>query len=374
MSLPMKNSPSPLAVELLSKELAHELKEQRELFILRLHSAFLQLGGSLQLFRELWQDDGAIAYQVAAEQGWNPPPTKWLRFRRSVFESDFWPDVADQLAQRGGTPHAAQSDLPDEWCWWKEPLAGMPSVTGFKLLPGRHRGAVPHSFAYGAFGKHETYSAALQEQRTAILGLPALLASGDRAGIAAFLERVLPALWPQIATEMRAALHPHVIDELLEEQDSMLTWLAYMELAFDAIPPSVYAYIAGTGGSTLMLELRLLLPLLLLDTGGAAADLLSELLQRLENCLGDDDELQPADEAISDLTTLLLQFRRAANEVHEIGVLRADGRADELALPHPERSSLAARMAAIRADKSCRECGSTEHSTPLVTVGSVTYE
>lgn len=369
------NSPaSPVAVELLSKELTYEINEQRDLFVLRLHSAFLQLGVSLQLFRELWQDDAAIAYQVAAEQGWNPPPTKWLRFRRSVFEAEFWPDVAERLRQRGGTSHAAQSALSDEWCWWKEPLSGMPSVTGIKLLPGRHRGAVPHSFTHGAFGKHETYSAALLEQRAAILALPALLAKGDRAGIATFLERVLPGLWPDIAADLRAAPHQHVIDELLDEQDCILSWLAYMELAFDAIPPSVFAYIAGTGGSTLMLELRLLLPLLLLDTGSAAADAASELQQRLENCLGQEDELQPPDQAIADLATLLLQFRRAANEVHEIGVLLADGRADELELPRQARSSLGARMAAIRADKSCRECGSTEHSTPLITIGSVSYE
>ncbi|XLZ68098.1 hypothetical protein ABT364_16270 [Massilia sp. SR12] len=374
----MKNPASPVAIELLSKELAHELKEQRDLFILRLHSAFLQLGESLQLFRELWQDDGAIAYQVAAEQGWNPPPTKWLRFRRSVFEADFWLDVADRLQQRGAAQQAAQSAQPDEWCWWKEPLSGMPSVTGIKLLPGRHRGAVPHTFAYGAFGKHETYSAALQEQRAAILALPALLAGGNRTAIAHFQEHVLPTLWPDIAAAMRTAQQQHqhqrVVDELLHEQDSMLTWLAYMELAFDAIPPSVYAYIAGTGGSTLMLELRLLLPLLLLDTGGAAADAASELLQRLEGCLGDDDDFQPPDQAIADLATLLLQFRRAADEVHDIGLLLADGRADELELPRHERSGLAARMAAIRADKSCRECGSTEHSTPLLTVGTVNYE
>lgn len=370
----MKNPASPVAVELLSKELAHELKEQRGLFILRLHSAFLQLGESLQLFRELWQDDGAIAYQVAAEQGWNPPPTKWLRFRRSVFEGGFWQDVAETLAQRGGTSQGAQSAQPGEWCWWKEPLSGMPSVTGIKLLPGRHRGAVQHSFIHGAFGKHETYSAALQEQRAAILALPALLASGDRAAIAHFRERVLSALWPDLAAGLRDTQHQHIIEELLNEQDSMLTWLAYMELAFDAIPPSVYAYIAGTGGSTLMLELRLLLPLLLLDTGSSAADAASELQQRLECCLGDEEEFQPPDQAIADLTTLLLQFRRAANEVHEIGALLADGRADELDLPRPARSTLAARMAAIRADKSCRECGSTEHSTPLLTVGTVNYE
>ncbi|WP_374580422.1 hypothetical protein [Pseudoduganella sp.] len=370
----MKNPVSPIAVELLTKELAHEVKEQRELLVLRLHTAFLQLGASLQLFRELWQEDGAIAYQVAAEQGWNPPPTKWLRFRRSVFDGDFWSGVADTLRQRGAAPQALQSAQPDEWCWWKEPLGGMPAVTGFKLLPGGRRDAAPHSFTHGAFGEGGAYAATLHAQRAAILALPALLASGDRAGIADFMARVLPAVWPDLAPAISAAQAPHVIEELLDEQDSMLTWLAYMELAFDAMPPSLYAYIAGVGGATLMLELRLLLPLLLLDTGSAVADAVSDLLERLECCLDEDTELLQPDQAVADLAELLLQLRRAASEVHEIGLLLADGRADELALPPPLRSNLAQRMAAIREDKSCRRCGSKDHSTPLQSVGSVSYE
>lgn len=370
----MKNPVSPIAVELLSKELAHDIKEQRELFILRLHTAFLQLGESLQLFRELWQEDGAIAYQVAAEQGWNPPPTKWLRFRRSVFQGDFWTGVVHTLRQRSGAQAPAPSAAPDEWCWWQEPLGGMPAVTGFKLLPGGRREPVPHTFTHGAFGNDDTYTAALHGHRAEILALPALLAQGDRTGIADFMARVLPAIWPDLAPEIRATQEQRIINALLDEQDSVLTWLAYLELVFDAIPPSLYAYIAGVGGSTLMLELRLLLPLLLLDTGAATANAVSELQERLECCLGEEEELPPPDEAVADLATLLLQLRRAANEVHETGVLLADGRADELDLPQPARSHLAERMAAIRADKSCRHCGSTEHSTPLRQIGSVSYE
>jgi hypothetical protein len=60
-----------------------------------------------------------------------------------------------------------------------------------------------------------------------------------------------------------------------------------MEIIFDAIPPAMYAYIAGAGGGTLMLELRLLLPLLLLCTGGVVDNIIADIGERLESSMPD---------------------------------------------------------------------------------------
>lgn len=369
----MKNPVSPIAIELLTKELAHEAKEQRDSIVLRLHSAFLHLAEALQPFRELWQGCGAAAYQAAAECGWNPPPARWLRAKRSVFDGELWGGIADTMRQAALPGEGTQSTEADEWVWWKEPSGGLPAITGIKLLPGRSPDA-PHDFTYGATGGGAKFAARLHEHRAAIFALPALIANGDKQGIDHFLEQVLPAIRPKLAREVHASHSRQLIDQLLAEHDSMLTWLAYMEMVFEAVPPALYAHLAGHGGATLMLELRLMLPLALLCSGPAIEDAVDELAENLHCFVDDDEDPGPLDAAVQEFADLLSEFMRAANEVHEMEELLSEARIEELEFPFLPRSDLRTRKAAIRQDKSCRACGSLEHRGHGVRMGTVAYE
>lgn len=369
----MKRPVSPIAVELLTKELAHEVKEHRESIVLRLHSAFLHLTEALQPFRELWQGSGAAAYQVAAERGWNPPQAKWLRAKRSMFDAGLWGSVSEALQQTALPGDDMQSTEADEWVWWKERLGRLPAITGITLMPGRLPDP-PHDFTHGAFGGGATFAARLHEQRAAIFALPALIANGDRRGIDDFLERVLPAIRPPLAREVRACHDRLLIDELLAEHDSMLTWLAYMEMVFEAAPPALYAYLAGPGGSTLMLELRLMLPLALLCTGPEIDHAIRELAEKLQCFTEDDEDPAPLDAAVQEFSWLLTEFMHAANEIHGLQELLAEARLEQLEFPFPPRSDLRTRKAAIRQDKSCRACGSLDHRGPGIRMGTVAYK
>jgi hypothetical protein len=369
----VKKPVSPIAVELLTKELAHEVKEHRESIVLRLHSAFLHLTEALQPFREQWQGSGAVAYQVAAECGWNPPQARWLRAKRSVFDAGLWGEVSEAMRQAAVPGDDLQSAEADEWVWWKERLGGLPAITGIKLLPGRQPDP-PHDFTYGAFGGGATFAARLHEHRDAIFGLPGIIANGDRKGIDDFLERVLPAIRPKLAREVAVSHDRLLIDELLAEHDSMLTWLAYMEMIFEAIPPAMYAYLAGPGGSTLMLELRLMLPLALLCSGPVIEQPMHELAENLQCFLQGDADEAPLDAAIQEFALLLVDFMRAANEIQELKEMLDEARIEELDFPHLPRSDLRTRKAAIRRDKSCRNCGSLEHRGHAIRMGTVAYE
>ncbi|KQV44773.1 MULTISPECIES: hypothetical protein [unclassified Duganella] len=369
----MKKPVSPIAIELLTRELAYQAKEQRESIVLRLHSAFLHLTEALQPLREMWQGSGAAAYQAAAECGWNPLQAKWLRAKRSVFNAELWGSVADTMRQGAQPGDETQSAEADEWVWWKGRLGGLPAITGIKLLPGTLPDA-PHDFSHGAFGGGVTFAARLQEHRAAIFGLPALIANGDRQGIDDFLERVLPAMRPKLAREVLASHNRRMIDQLLAEQDSMLTWLAYMEMVFESVPPSLYAHLAGPGGATLMLELRLMLPLALLCSGPVIGHAIHEVANHLECFVEDEEDPSPLDAAVAEFAHLLVDFVRAANEVHELEELLSEARIEELDFPFVPRSDLRTRKAAIRRDKSCRACGSLEHRGHGVRMGTVAYE
>lgn len=369
----MEHHVSPIAVELLTKELAHEAKEQREGIVLRLHSAFLRLADALQPFRELWQGGGAAAYQAAAECGWNPPHAKWLRAKRSVFDAELWGGVSGAMREAAVPGDGAQSTEADEWVWWKEPLGGLPAITGIQLVPGGLPDA-PHDFTDGATGGGANFAARLHEHRAEVFGLHALITKSDRQGIDDFLDHVLPVIRPKFAREVHASHNRQLIDELLAEHDSMLTWLAYMEMVFEAVPPALYAHLAGPGGATLMLELRLMLPLALLCTGPAIEDAIDELAGKLQCFVEDDEDPAPLDAAVLEFADMLTEFMRAAKEVHELEELLSEARIEELEFPFPARSDLRTRKAAIRSDKSCRACGSLEHRGHGVRMGTVAYE
>ena len=359
----MNRPVSPIAVDLLTRELAHQIKQDRKSIAERLHIVFAYLVESLELYREHWQDDAALTYQAAAELGWTAPRYRWLRSRPAVFDAGLWASVAE-LQRRGAMPgDDEQSSQPDEWVWWKVPVQDGQDTYGVKLLPGREGRRSPHDLSHGVTGNGESFGAALRQYRSEIFALPSLIAHGDKAGIDDFLGRVLPAIWPELAQEILAAQDRAFVDDLLDEHESMLTWLAYMEMVFDSTPPSMYGYIAGAGGGTLMLELRLLLPLLLLCTGRVVDRVIHEIAERLQACLPAQEDGQELDCAPEDFIKLLEQFATAAYEVHLIGGLRANGRDDELELPPVSRSDLPTLKAAIHKDKSCRRCGSREHTT-----------
>jgi len=370
----MSTPVSPVAIDLLTKQLAHEIREQRKMVALRLHCAFLYMVEALESYRRHWQEAGAVTYQAAAEVGWNPPAAKWLRSRPIVFDAGLWSDYSDSLRKHATPGDQAQSDQEDEWVWWKESMQNVPDTSGIKLRPGREPRAASHDFSHGVTGNDAEFAAALREHRGAVFSLPTLIANGDKAGISDFLERVLPAIWPELAEAILASQDRQLIDDLLDEHESMLAWLAHMEILFDAIPPAMYAYIAGAGGGTLMLELRLLLPLLLLCTGRVVDNIIVEIGERLESSLPDGHDGLAFDWAPEVFTESLVQFTRAADEVHRIGALRAEGREDELQMPLVTRSGLATLKAAIHKDKSCRRCGSLEHRTSGPQVGTVDYE
>lgn len=369
----MKKPVSPIAIDLLTRELAYQAKEQRKSIVLRLHSAFLHVTEAMQPLRGMWQGSCAAAYQAAAECGWNPPQAKWLRAKRSVFDAELWGSVSDAMRQAALPGDETQSAEADEWMWWKERLGGLPAITGIRLLPGGLPEA-PHDFTQGAFGGGATFAARLREHRAAIFALPTLIANGDRQGIDDFLERVLPAVRPKLAREVQSAHNRQLIDVLLAEHDSMLTWLAYMEMVFESVPPSLYAHLAGPGGATLMLELRLMLPLALLCTGPAINHAIHELADKPGCFVDDEDDPAPLDEAVQEFAQLLVDFMRAANAVHELEELLDEAKIEELAFPVLPRSDLRTRKAAIRQDKSCRACGSLEHRGHGVRMGTVAYE
>jgi hypothetical protein len=106
--------------------------------------------------------------------------------------------------------HAIPGDLEqsaeaDEWAWWKEPMQSLTATSGLKLRPGRERRTASHDFTHGITGNSAAFAAALWEHRSAVFALPTLIANADKAGVADFLERVLPAIWQELAQAILAA-------------------------------------------------------------------------------------------------------------------------------------------------------------------------
>jgi hypothetical protein len=378
-----------------------EIVEERENIVLGLHSAYLTLVDDMAEFQEEWDKNPALAFIISAQEGFNHGSAAWLSDQAELFEKETWVNLGEKVMEMAGSArdtmeghavkqfNALEAKLEKSakdsgstvttWAWWQTAIKGEANefvrdeTAKFNAIK-----AQAEDLAHTVLNTAET-ARKIYKHREAILNLPALIAKGEPKPIQSFVEIELMDIDKELATWIR--YHPNfaLVLEIIHDNDSVLTYLAYVGLMFEAVPPNFYAYVAGKGGAYLMIEIILLVVSALLSAGTAAAGRIAMLVARFavtgaKVAIGS-ARVQRARVATATFLRTLEALSRATDDLHTFGAKLVKARAKPLAITGKSETKIVARKESIKRDKKCRVCGATDHVTPKnYTLGTVEYK
>lgn len=376
-----------------------EITEEREMIVLRLHAAYLNLTDYMAEFQTQWDDSPALAYVTSAYEGWNAGGAEWLDDQAEFFTADLWINLGSKVKDAAGTAYdrlATYSagrfesvqkevnkhlDKPEEtllnWAWWQRSLSDTATELGNEQL--RRFEAVRHNMNALSESVFESADMAkkIYRHRNAILDLPTLIANGEPRPIQNFVDTVLMDIDPKLAKAIRDDPNFPVVLEVIADHESALSYLAYVGLMIEAIPPNFYAYVAGKGGAYLMIEIVMLIVTALLSAGAAAAARITMLIARFAaagaKVVTANRKIKRAKAAIDAFLRMLRDLCDAVDELHSLGAKLLEARSKGYVLRGNTKTTLMAKRKSIKRDKKCRCCGSTEHTTPRTRPGHVEY-
>lgn len=377
-----------------------EIVEARAAIIQRMHSSYIILVFEMQEFQRAWDVNPAAAFISSINDGWNAAGEQWIEDQKELFDSELWISLGEKIKNIAGVSYdqiAGYSNKqyeflkkeinkhienPDDtlynWAWWQATMdEGLRESSGQIKEQFVSARSVLNDGLKSVLGSLEM-AQRIFIHRDEILELPELIAQGDVAKLQYFVDNVLKDIDPQLAKSIRNDPNFAVVLEVIADHDSALSYLAYVGLILEAIPPNFYSYVAGKGGGYLMIEVVLLAVTALLSAGVAAATRISMLIARLTSAgtklIGVNGRMRHAKIAVSAFLKTFEDMSRAASELHMLGYRLIDSRSRGVVFSGHARTNLTAKREIIKRDKKCRVCGSAKHSTPKIRRGLVTYE
>jgi hypothetical protein len=377
-----------------------EIVEERKTIVLRLHAAYLNLTDEMAEFQREWDDNPTAAFIHSARDGWNQGGAAWLSDQAELFEKETWIDLGDKIKEAAGTSYdrlagyskgryvELQKELnkhvanPDDtfynWAWWQTTLKD--TADNLYTRQVKHLESAKQDIVDTANSVLNTLhmSQKIYQHREAILNLPNLIAQGEARPVQAFVEVVLMDIDPELAKAIRYDPNFALVLEVINDHDSAMTYLAYVGLMMEAIPPNFYGYVAGKGGAYVMVEVVMLIVSALLSAGSAVAARITMLVARFTansaKLINAGKKLQHAKAAIDAFIRAIEDLSNAADDLHNLGAKLVRARSKPLIVRGNTRTTLLAKREGIKRDKKCRRCGSTQHSTPRSRIGTVVYK
>jgi hypothetical protein len=377
-----------------------EIVEERGNIIQTLHAAYLTLNDEMAEFQRRWDAGPAMSIAEGVIEGAHDGGSTWLSDQAEMFEKQYWQQLGKQIEEftggcidRMATYSRQQYDdlardvnrlvaNPDKtiynWAWWQKSIgdavggAVQEQVARLEALE-----ADAKLTARAVIGSADK-ARKLYKHRAAIMNLPVLIAEGDPKPIQAFVENELMDIDPELAKAIRGDQRFAIVLEVLADNESTLTYIAYAGLMIEAIPPNFVAYVAGKGAMYLIIELVLLAATALLSAGTAAAARIATLLARLavtsSKLSGASRKFRRAKVAIAAFVRAVEDLQTAVGQIHQLGPKLISARSKGLVVKGNTKTTLLAKKEGIRRDKRCRICGSTTHPTPRNRRGTVVYE
>jgi hypothetical protein len=366
----------------------------------------MQLTDSMQPYQRQWDADPATALWESAKEGAASGASGWGDDFAEMFTEKMWTELGGKIKHAAGsaldgaanysqkvyndivdrTTQAAKSagevfDNPDQtvknWAWWQSSLEHL-SEEAKHAIQARID-AEKHAIrsAIDSAGKTLTKAQKIYKHRDAILGLPELLVRGDPKPVQAFVDTVLMDIDPELAKEIRHDPNFYVVLEIISDHDSILSYLSYVGLMMEAVPPNFYGYLAAKSGVYVLCEVVLLLVTALLSAGAAAGARVTMLLARLAASSAKVSraarKIEKAIEALNAFIRAVEDFVEAARDLRILGEKLRSARQRNLVLRGNTRSTISAKKKAIRRDRKCRLCGSPQHTTPRHRLGTIEY-
>jgi hypothetical protein len=359
------------------EEIANEL----EWITIKLDGMYNQLTDAMQPFQDEWQRNPKQALLEATLDGAAKGGGAWIEDLGDLFKGETWSAVGQWNSDLGASvantvvDYARKqgkriSDLVEKpgktifrWSWWVGP-AKEEVEDAQKTLAEAQEAVVNVARASEEAVRQAN---AIWKHREAICKLPELIAAGDTKAVERFVDTVIKDIDPELAKQIKGSEDFYTALALIDDPDSVLTYLTYVHLTLEAIPPNFYAYIGGTAGVYVLCEVILLI-VAALFSGGAAAARLAALSARIiassAKVATATKKIENAMKAIHAFKEVITRFVNVADDLRLLGRKINFARQRDMKLRGKTKTTLEAKRAATKRDRKCRICGSTEHKTP----------
>lgn len=377
-----------------------EIYNERKAIVALLHSAYLQLNEDMAEFQQAWDAAPHQAFYDAACEGVDQGSADWIADQAVYFDGKTWTDLGTRLKAATSTSLdrfatyskglygelerevnktlAAPADTLASYAWWRSTV--LQPVGEHLQAQGRQLQKTGKAIQASAdvVAADAKKAMLIFKHRAAIFDLPNLIATGRPDLVQKFVETELMEIDPVYATKIRTDPRFAVVLELIADHDTALSYISYVGLMLEAVPPNFYAYIGGKGAAYLIIEVVLLLVGAVLSAGAAAAARIGALVARLSIASArlavQGKRLRRAKAAVDSFIARLRDLMRVVDELESLGMKLVKARTQNLVVRGPTRSTMKAKKENIRREQRCRVCDSKDHPTPRIILGEVVYK
>ncbi|RZL04158.1 MAG: hypothetical protein EOP36_01615 [Rubrivivax sp.] len=379
-----------------------EIDDDRKGLIVQLHGAYEDLVEYMVPFQREWDSGPMLAIVQSAHHGAGDGAAAWGDDFKDMFKKETWTGFGGKVKSMAGSAidtgydYAASTakDIVDRanstasrvqglvknqdttlrsWGWWSAQIDDLEKQVQAEI---DHYGKTVSDTVDA--GKEMIEKARkFYKHREAIMNLPNVIAVGDAKAVQGFVDTVLGDIDPALAKSIKQDPNFYVVLEIISDHDSAVTYMAYLGLMMEAVPPNFFAYISGKGAMYLLIEVITLIVTALLSAGAAAAARITALVARLAmssaKVAGAAKKIEKAKEAFDAFIRMIETMNDAARRLQELGEKLAIARLRGLRFGGKTQQKLQAKRTLAKRDARCRRCGSTKHHTPRGPRGVVVY-
>lgn len=379
-----------------------EIEDDRSLLVVQLHGAYEGLVEYMQPFQKEWDSGPLLSIARSVRQGAGDGASAWSDDFQDMFKKETWVELGGKVKSMAGSAIDAGFDYASKttqdivakanetyskvqritdsqdktlrsWGWWAAQIEQVEKTYEAEL----------QLYAKTVNEAVETTKEMVEKakkfyaHRQAILGAPELIASGDIKGVQSFVDTVVKDIDPALAKEIKNNPNFYVVLEVISDHDSAVTFMAYVGLMMEAVPPNFLAYVAGKGAMYVLIEVVMTIISALLTAGAAVAARVTALVTRLAmssaKVANAARKIEKAKEALDALIRMIETLCDAANRLQDLGEKLVVARLKGLRLRGKTQQKLEAKRSLIKRDIRCRRCGSSAHRTPRGPRGIVVY-
>lgn len=366
--------------------LEKQIKDEIEDLTRTLDGAYYAVVDKMSGFREDWEEDGYFSLIKANVKGGTDGMSSWLEDQSELADLDTWKNLASTLGDAtskawditasyaGEKYDEVETSFYDAGKFIKSGEAIKPSFwmgqadDAIDEVKGYIRGA--EDLVDGGIQNAKEvlrYASVISDHIDEIMKLPDLIARNDVNAIENFIDTVVREIDPELADEIGNSPDLHMSLALLDDSDACLTYLAYVSLFFEAIPPNFYAYSIAKVGGYLLMEALLMLLLALISgpagTGARIATLTAKLAAESATIANVARKVKHAEAAVKSFADTISAFSDCAGKLKSIGLKLSKTRHAHNGHGNTN-GTVASKKESTKREGRCRICHSTTHHTP----------
>ncbi|MBX9269070.1 hypothetical protein [Chromobacterium violaceum] len=375
-----------------------EISDDREVIIQGLDAAYLNLVDTMKPFQREWDAGPSSALADAVWTGAKAGVSGWGEDCAEIFEAKTWKDLGSKVKDGAGAAYdtaavyaikvkngihqrvnkaAKVIDNADEtlfnWAWWEAEYNDEK-----KALTKQAEALKAQALSHIKTAKETAEKVQkIYNHKNEILNLPNLIAEGDPKPIQKFIDTVLMDIDPELAKSIKQDKKFYLAIELMQDHDSILSYLTYATLCFEAIPPNFYAYLAAKGAAYLLAEIILTIIMALFTMGAGLVARVTSLVARIAASSARVatviKNIENAKKAFDAVIRFIEDYCDIAGRLHNLAEKLLEARQRGLRIKGSTKTTIEAEKKLIKRDGKCACCHSSSHHTPRGRLGTIKY-